>query len=1025
MGRSRTLRISLAVLTACATVLGSGAPSFAALDEVAGLDVPTHPDPDVFVAENSPVVTWSSSYEVASIPVTDAVAVDVQGDYLYVARAGEEGGGEYSVYGISDPSQPTTELVVTSANECTDVLADGEVVYMALGGNVESWTFTPDDPYGLGPVYFTAPGNPTGLAKSGDVLYVADYDGTLWLYDTAADATLASIPTTGPAEQVVISGNLAFVACRWKGVEIFDVHDPTAPVSLASIAPGGWSSESVAISGGVMYVVDHGGRIDSYSIANPVVPVLLDSETITGTAWDIDVDGDVAYVTNGEYGGIQPVDIRKPYDLELLPAYSPGMGTAYDVDVAGDYAYVAAREVGVRVVRVTETETMRYLDSYEPTLAVSFEGLDVEGDVAYALDSNGALLSVAVTDPANMVSLDALPMGSPEDVDVDGAFAYVVGVGALVTVNASNPGNLTPINVFGGLSSGHAIQVEGDLAFVADGSAGLQVLDVENPGAPSVTGTLNTTGTAYDVFVQGDVAYIADLAEGLVCADISDPSNPTYLGAFDTTGSAVGVWVDGFVAYVAGSGDGLVAVDVSDPANPTLLAFTGSDSVSTQVAVDGDLAYLGDGVDGLRLFDVSDPAGPVLLDTIDPGDAVGAVDVERDVVYFCDNGADAGLFAADHRFVPNGWAWEINEQEAFSPPADPTTVETTATAGPLAAGTWWAHVRATQTRGPAGATVHRKIRISAGTSYRSLSGDDRYATAVKIAKEAYPTGAGVVVIATGENWPDALGGAALAGALDGPILLTPQDSLPSSVLKAIRTLGAGSAVILGQDSAVSEDVEESLQDELGAGNVDRIGGSDRYDTARRIAARAITELGGDWDGTAFVSTGEDFPDALAASPLAAAQGWPIYLTSPTSLARTTRTAMQNKGVTDVLVLGGTGSVSSGVETTLDTYFATERLSGGSRYSTASRIASWAVTNAGHEWDKVAIATGENFPDALAGGVLQGRLGSVMLLTPTASLDGSTKSKLGQKRDYIANVTYLGGTNAVARSVRDAIAAVLR
>ncbi len=177
-----------------------------------------------------------------------------------------------------------------------------------------------------------------------------------------------------------------------------------------------------------------------------------------------------------------------------------------------------------------------------------------------------------------------------------------------------------------------------------------------------------------------------------------------------------------------------------------------------------------------------------------------------------------------------------------------------------------------------------------------IAGTTRIETAIKAAETAFPGGADTVVIATAYNWPDALGGAALAGVYKGPILLTRTGDLPSAVSQAITDLGATKAVILGGPPAVSTDVESALASLLGSRNVTRIAGADRYRTAEAIAAKTVELLGAEYDGKALVSTGANFPDALAASPLAAAKGWPIYLVDSTKpLQTTTRQAMQAAG----------------------------------------------------------------------------------------------------------------------------------
>ncbi len=308
-----------------------------------------------------------------------------------------------------------------------------------------------------------------------------------------------------------------------------------------------------------------------------------------------------------------------------------------------------------------------------------------------------------------------------------------------------------------------------------------------------------------------------------------------------------------------------------------------------------------------------------------------------------------------------------------------------------------------------------------------VAGTDRYATAIEASKLAYPQGLYVagsrtVVIATGMNWPDALGGTALAGAVDGPILLVGTNTMPAGVLAEIERLGAEKAIILGGTSAVGLAVQTALETALeGADNVDRIAGTDRYETANEIALRVIELLEDDYDGTAFVATGGNFPDALAAAPLAAAQKWPLYLADPaTGLSPATVDAMED--VTDVLILGGTAVVSPQTEAALETLLGTanvDRLSGADRYKTAVAVATHAVDEAGHTWNRVGIATGENFPDALAGGVLQGKAGSVMLLTPSATLNADTAAALLGNSDDIVTVTFFGGTGAVSDAVRTA------
>jgi putative cell wall-binding protein len=309
----------------------------------------------------------------------------------------------------------------------------------------------------------------------------------------------------------------------------------------------------------------------------------------------------------------------------------------------------------------------------------------------------------------------------------------------------------------------------------------------------------------------------------------------------------------------------------------------------------------------------------------------------------------------------------------------------------------------------------------------NVAGDNRFETAIKGSELAYPDGADTVVIATGMNWPDALGGASLAGALDAPILLVGSKTVGKSVLDEIERLGAESIVILGGEAAVSKSVANTLAAVDGIKKVDRIFGSDRYGTAEAIALELIKLLDDKYEGEAFVATAANFPDALAAAPLAAANHWPLFLASPSrGLSANTKAAMED--VKYVAVLGGTKVVSKAVETALQNQLGSDnvdRLSGDNRYETAAVIASYGVDELGMDWNRVGIATGQNFPDALAGGVVQGKFGSVMLLTQRDVLNSATLAALDENKTGITTVTYFGGLNAVSAKVRAAIEAAVK
>lgn len=315
-----------------------------------------------------------------------------------------------------------------------------------------------------------------------------------------------------------------------------------------------------------------------------------------------------------------------------------------------------------------------------------------------------------------------------------------------------------------------------------------------------------------------------------------------------------------------------------------------------------------------------------------------------------------------------------------------------------------------------------------------IQGADRIATAIECSKHAFRTelsldseGYRTVVLATGWDWPDALGAASLAGAVDGPVLLTNSQFMPTRVAAEIVRLGADRVFVVGGQAAVSQAVADTCLDVPGVTTVERLSGPDRYATSVAIADRVVGLSGDAYTGGAFFATGRSFPDALGASPVAAANGYPIYLVPPASTLRADIAAsLKSHEVTMPVILGGTTAIGASMAGNIGsiTGAVPVRLSGSTRYETAIAVAAWAVSTQSMSWDKAAIATGLDFPDAISGAVLQGRSRSVLLLTDPHVLSPALEKALDAQRAAIFEIRFLGGENVLTEELRDQVIAVL-
>jgi len=200
----------------------------------------------------------------------------------------------------------------------------------------------------------------------------------------------------------------------------------------------------------------------------------------------------------------------------------------------------------------------------------------------------------------------------------------------------------------------------------------------------------------------------------------------------------------------------------------------------------------------------------------------------------------------------------------------------------------------------------------------------------------------------------------------------------------------------------------------------RTAGSNRYATAAAVSRGYFAAA-----ENVVLCTGENFPDALAAAPLARALEGPLLLTRRSAVPAETVAELTRLGAKKVYLIGGTPTISSSVASTIDSLpgLSVERIAGANRYETSARVALKLREVMGDVFRPRAFFTrGDNFPDALAvGPVAGGACAPILLVQPTA-LPSSVRSAID-----VLNInagTVLGDTNSVSTSTKDAIDAAL-
>lgn len=205
-----------------------------------------------------------------------------------------------------------------------------------------------------------------------------------------------------------------------------------------------------------------------------------------------------------------------------------------------------------------------------------------------------------------------------------------------------------------------------------------------------------------------------------------------------------------------------------------------------------------------------------------------------------------------------------------------------------------------------------------GLDVERIGGPDRFATAAAVAAALPPSAEAYLVEGANADpargWPDAVSVSWLAARSGTPILLTTRDELPVATAAALAQRGVTRTIVVGGAAAVAEPL---LGQVAGGGvTVTRVAGATRYDTAR-----ALLDGAGELSGvTVYLTTGADFPDALAAGPAVAARGGVLLPVDPRSLDTSTATAewfaQAGDTLAGVVLVGGPGAIAPRVEADL-------------------------------------------------------------------------------------------------------------
>lgn len=189
----------------------------------------------------------------------------------------------------------------------------------------------------------------------------------------------------------------------------------------------------------------------------------------------------------------------------------------------------------------------------------------------------------------------------------------------------------------------------------------------------------------------------------------------------------------------------------------------------------------------------------------------------------------------------------------------------------------------------------------------------------------------------------------------------------------------------------------------------RLDGADRFETSVLASQRLPA------DDTVFLASGVAFPDALAAAPVAAAEGAHLLLVRPERIPEVVAQRLRELAPREIVIVGSASTLSATVATQAQALAPkVTRIGGTDRIDTSMRLLDRMRAN-GTPITDVWVTSGTKFPDALAAGAIAAREGHALILTVGAN--DSFRQRLASRLGGVQRFHIPGSTSSVSADVQ--------
>ena len=501
---------------------------------------------------------------------------------------------------------------------------------------------------------------------------------------------LATVITNDVSFEVVVVGDMAYVAAGVSGLQIINVSNVYSPVKTATLTINNSYAFGVTVVKEVAYLVTHLG-LYIVSIRNVSNPIILSSMTTNYFINDITIVDEMAYLVAAEPAGLYIFNVSNSQNPLLLETYhTPKLIYINSVAVIDSTVFIGT-DSGLQILSLIEGQIKSDSSCLKSTYFLTVTGFNgqrcsitnnfkiiledgnlgiitpildqvavVNVEYNYLIDSkqifSGNIQYFTVTETNKLILPSMLSIQRDVgSIIIGDSTTFTTGVviickvayvGYIVEnvksgfqiINISDTKYPTKLGNVDMSSTGlvHGIAVHEEIAYVAT-DIGLQLINISNPNNPTKLGLAHTgdNNVAKAIYIEGEIAYVTTDYLGLQLINISDSHNPVILGSVGTLNAyaahSYGVKVMGEVAYIA-LNSGLQLINISNARNPVPITILNIPTLTYGVEVIGETAYITTDL-GLQLVNISNCKNLTLLGTMTTSKVAHGIVVVGDRAY--------------------------------------------------------------------------------------------------------------------------------------------------------------------------------------------------------------------------------------------------------------------------------------------------------------------------------------------------------------------------------------------------------